>query len=282
MAVKDAVFDDDYTIQSATTGNAINLEVPLGPLHRALKTAQNAHSASLRLTKKDNKPVLCLTITTVIPIASSGRTTATFNANSGSNNAPSFDHHPFDDPTPPAVTNRETTITQDIAVRVLAANVVSGIHEPRCKEPEVHIMLPSLIQLKSVSERFTKLALASKRAPSSAPKAGFTDSSGMVDAGSTGPRLEIAANMHGELKMGIRTDALRIESKWTGLSNPDLDSNVVEGGEEGIRNHPSTKMRDVQGDESWAIVRVEGRDWGRVLGVGRLGGRVVACEYPTT
>ena len=29
----------------------------------------------------------------------------------------------------------------------------------------------------------------------------------------------------------------------------------------------------------WAVVRVEGRDWGRVLGVGRLGGRVIACEF---
>lgn len=27
----------------------------------------------------------------------------------------------------------------------------------------------------------------------------------------------------------------------------------------------------------WSEVIVEGRDWGRVLGVGRMGGRVIAC-----
>ena len=32
-------------------------------------------------------------------------------------------------------------------------------------------------------------------------------------------------------------------------------------------------------DQGWATVRVEGKDWGRVLGVGRLGGRVIACRY---
>ena len=84
--------------------------------------------------------------------------------------------------------------------------------------------------------------------------------------------------MHGELKVGIKTDALRIESCWRGLTNPELDPGQVEGGEEGIRMHPSTRMRGVEGDEGWAVVRVEGRDWGRVLGVGRLGGRVVACK----
>jgi len=40
------------------------------------------------------------------------------------------------------------------------------------------------------------------------------------------------------------------------------------------------QLGDAEGlsDEGWATVRVEGRDWGRVLGVGRLGGRVIACE----
>jgi len=40
--------------------------------------------------------------------------------------------------------------------------------------------------------------------------------------------------------------------------------------------HPSTIMRAKTGEEGWATVRVEGRDGGRVLGVGRLGGRVIA------
>ena len=122
----------------------------------------------------------------------------------------------------------------------------------------MHILLPPLLQLKSISERFTRLALAATRA-------------------AAGPKLEIAANMHGELRVACKTDAMKIESRWSGLSNPELDPGQVEGGEAGVRAHPSTRMRGVVGEEGWAVVRVEGRDWGRVLGVGRMGGRVVAC-----
>lgn len=151
-------------------------------------------------------------------------------------------------------------------MRVLSTVQVEGIHEPRCRDPDVHILLPSLLQLKSISERFTKLALSS------------TNKSGNGFQNGAGPRLEIAANMHGGLKVATRTEGLRIESTWEGLSNPELDVEMVEGGEEGIRRHPSTRMKELQGAEGWATVRVEGRDWGRVLGVGRLGGRVVACK----
>ena len=86
----------------------------------------------------------------------------------------------------------------------------------------------------------------------------------------------MAANGHGGLKIGVETPNLKIESRWEGLTNPELDPGQVEGGEEAVREHASTKMREVGG---WATVRVEGRDWGRVLGVGRLGGRVIACEF---
>lgn len=32
-------------------------------------------------------------------------------------------------------------------------------------------------------------------------------------------------------------------------------------------------------EEGWAKVRIDGRDWGRVLSVGRLSPKVVACKY---
>ena len=85
--------------------------------------------------------------------------------------------------------------------------------------------------------------------------------------------------MHGELRLGIKTDALQCESKWAGLTNPELDPGQVEGGVEGVREHPSTRMKEREGEEGWAVVRIDGRDWGRVLSVGRLGGRVIACEF---
>lgn len=148
-------------------------------------------------------------------------------------------------------------------------------------------MLPPLLQLKSISDRFTKLALSTSTGTTSRRGGGGGGgASGSQDLGapassfasSSSSRLVLAANMHGELRIGVTTAALKIESRWEGLVNPELDPDEVEGGEEGVSRHASTLMKDKEGDEAWAVVRVDGRDWGRVLGVGRLGGKVIACE----
>jgi HUS1 checkpoint protein len=266
----DSIFDDDYTIQSAAENDTINLEVPIGPLYSALKSAQYANSSSIRLTKKDNIPLLSLTIINQMQLTSSGRT----GGGLGLGEAEMRERDPFYDPEGGLNDevdysredhSRETVITQDVAIKVLRMDMVEGIHEPRTSPPEVHILLPPLLQLKSISERFTKLALSATKKPTG------------LQGSHVGPKLEISANMHGELRIGIKTDSLKIESKWSGLNNPDLDPGEVEGGEQGIQNHPSTRYRELEGEESYATVRVECRDWNRVLGVGRLGGRVVAC-----
>lgn len=277
---------ESYHIESGAPKNTINLELPVAPLHSALRSALGATSASLRLTKKDDKPFLILTIVSSSSSASHGIGIGL----AGANAIADADHdaafaNPHDDndgdrdlsfdlhasiSSGPRV--RETTVTQDVPVRVLRAAAVEGLHEPRCRAPDVHIVLPGLGQLKSVSERFTKLALAS------------SDGHGHGLAG--GPRLELSANMHGCLRLGLVTEGLRIASLWSGLVNPELDPSQVEGGVQGVREHPSTRMKGVgagnvdgRGEEGWARVRIDGRDWGRVLSVGRLGGRVIACEW---
>ncbi|KAM0797669.1 cell cycle checkpoint protein-like protein [Usnea florida] len=270
----DSIFET-YTIQSAVENNTINLRIPLAPLHRALRSALTASSASIRLTKKDNIPLLSLTIiTNNLPSTRppTSITTTTLNPDNvpfaaesahtnvdsyGDPNAGIFPH------------DRETTITQEVPVIVLAAATVASIHEPQCPQPDVHIMLPSLLQLKAISERFTKLALSTSTSASNRVR--------LSDAPSSQSRLILSANAHGVLRIGVETPSLKIESKWEGLTNPELDPEQVEGGEEGVRGHASTRMKEREGDEAWSVVRVEGRDWGRVLGVGRLGGRVIAC-----
>ncbi len=276
LIFKDTIFES-YVIQSAIPNNIINLRVPLASLHRALRSALTASSASLRLTKKDNIPLLSLTIITNTLTSSRPEATST---TLGPENAPfPSDSNPdesFDGPEFPGFFShdRETTITQSIPVLVLAAASVSSLHEPHCRDPDVYILLPPLLQLKAISERFTKLALS--------PSTSNSKSNRPTPGGSaefSQSRLLLSANMHGVLKIGVTTPALKIESKWEGLDNPKLDPGQVEGGEEGIRAHASTKMKAKEGEEGWAVVRVEGRDWGRVLGVGRLGGRVIASEF---
>ncbi|KAG7118856.1 Checkpoint protein hus1 like [Verticillium longisporum] len=224
---------ENYHIQSAEANNTINLELPLQPLQRALKSALNSTSASLRLTKKEGVPVLSMTITTT--------TDASAPSAAAAHRAASLDDDPFDDDLPQEHLEtslrreREKIITQDIPVRVE----------------------PPLLQLKAISDRFTKLALASGPAAS---RAG-------------GPKLELSVNMHGALRLRIASEAVDISSTWTGLENPQLDPAQIQGP---IEEHPSARFREA-GPDKWATVRVDGKDWSRVLSVGRLEGRVIAC-----
>lgn len=259
---------ETYTIQSASEQNTINLEVPIQALARALKSAVGATSVQLRLTKKDNVPMLSLTI--VNNTFTSGNSAVAIPAATrltGSDEFGDFDFQAdFEDDAEfgggvGVPRERETVITQDVPVKVLPMQAVEGLHEPRTQEPDVNIYLPSLQQVKSISERFTRLALATKSG----------------SASGVAPRLELSANMHGSLKIAIRTDALSISSVWDGLVNPELDPANVEGGSQGIRDHPSTRMKAL-GKDHWATARVDAKDFSRVLSVGRLAARVIACE----
>jgi len=208
--------------------------------------------------------VLSLTIAT---IASSARKSINGFMN-GEQDAPDpFGDEVFrEESLDPSGHDRETIVTQDIPIRVLSAASVESIHEPRVREPDAHVLLPSLIQLKAVSDRFTKLAAATL---SSGNASGLGNTANI-------PKLELSANMHGSLKLSISTDALNISSLWTDLSNPELDPSQAEDGVDGVENHPSTVLK-AAGPDAWATVRIDGRDWGRVLSVGRMGGRVIAC-----
>ena len=257
---------DTYTIQSASPQNTINLEVPIQALQRALQSAVNATTAQLRLTKKDNVPMLSLTIVNsivAIPPTNTPQISDEYGDFDFRANAEDLDFG-GEDGGPPR--EREAIITQDVPVKVLPMQSVEGLHEPRTREADVNIYLPPLTQVKSISERFAKLAMAK-------------------DGSATGaaPRLELSANMHGSLKIATRTDALSISSVWTGLMNPELDPATMEGGSQAIRDHPSTRMKVLGGENGedeagWAKVRIDARDWSRVLSVGRLGVRVIACR----
>ncbi|EHY56667.1 Checkpoint protein hus1 [Exophiala dermatitidis] len=264
---------ESYILQSASPKNTINLEVPIQALSRALKSAYGSTSAQIRLTKKDNVPMLSLTIVT--NTFSSGNSIVAPNSATGQAGAGGV-HGEFDsnDDMQDAsfigangggARERETIITQDIPVKVLSMEVVERIHQPRTQEPDVNIYLPPLAQIKTISDRFTRLAIATTKGSSSAS-----------------PRLELSANMHGSLKISVRTDALNITSRWTGLANPELDPAHFPDGSQGVRDHPSTRMKQLGGTDGeneagWSKVRIDAKDWSRVLSVGRVSARVIAC-----
>jgi len=260
----DLIFEN-YHIQSAEANNTINLELPLGPLQRALKSASNSNHANLRLTKRDGVPMLSMTIHTMTKDNfqdSRGGGGARNGAGGYGNN----EDDPFADATDvfqqeslelTMKREREKVITQDIPVRVLHPDTVETIMQPKVREPDVHIQLPPLPQLKAISDRFTKLALTAAATSTS----------------SHNPKLELSANMHGSLRLRLAAEALDITSVWDGLENPELDPAQLKMD---ISEHPSTKFKEA-GPDKWATVRVDGRDWSRVLSIGRLEGRVIAC-----
>lgn len=285
----DFIFSD-YHIQSAEPSNTINLELPLGPLQRALKSAINSDHATLRLTKKEGIPVLSMTIHTTPEQRAAGnpqpgfpfhsrRPAASDNNNHGGGYGAEGDNDdPFGDADMEALEltmrrEREKVITQDIPVRVLHPDTVETIMQPKVREPDVHIQLPPLMQLKAISDRFTKLALTTTTAGGGGGGGSGRAAPASLSAGGGSPKLELSANMHGGLRLRIATDALDIESTWRGLDNPELDPAQLAVP---IAEHPSTRFREA-GPDRWATVRVDGKDWSRVLGVGRLEGRVIAC-----
>ncbi|KAJ1874595.1 Checkpoint protein hus1 [Coemansia sp. RSA 1722] len=106
----------DYRIESAHS-NEIYLEFSIDNLQRALKSAQGALQTTLKLTKKQQLPVLSLIIQNQ------------------------------------STTGRELVLTQDVPVRVLTPLQMESIREPMVPDGQVHIMMPPLNSVRSVAER---------------------------------------------------------------------------------------------------------------------------------
>lgn len=271
-----------------SNSDSINIEINMSVLNRALRSAFGASSAQLRLTKKDTMPMLALTVLTTE--WTEGNMALATDERAQQDSASMGPGEVVGDR---RARERETWITQEIPIKILHESAVEGLHEPHCPDPDVHIILPSLAQLKNISDRFTKLASSDSknRQPGimAVEAPGMNGSFGGPGANSgaaalstnTAPKLELSANMHGKLRLSIVTDELRIASVWSGLVNPPLDPAHI--AQEHYSQLPSERMREVGDDDEsgWAKVRIDGRDWSRVLSVGRLSPKVVACESYT-
>ncbi|CAK7564808.1 MAG: Checkpoint protein hus1 [Sporothrix epigloea] len=310
---RDFFFDPDtFALQSKNVDNAIDLEVTLASLQRALRSALNSTDAVLKLTKRDDVPVLSMTIHTMTnprglgafgfgPISTgAGGGDAANNRFRESTFGSTYDDGPGgvggggagrEEPLELlAKSEREKVVLQDMPVRVMKAEAMKAIMEPVVPESDVNIELPPLMQLKAVSDRFTKLAAHTTSGGSGSlglAPAGFSTATGSGGGGGgnsaggsgTGPKLEISANMYGMLRLRLMTDTLSVETVWNDLENPVMNEDMLTMP---LEEHPSTRYREA-GPDKFATVRVDGRDWSRVLSVGRLeGARVIACVIDST
>ncbi|SPO00710.1 related to mitotic and DNA damage checkpoint protein hus1 [Cephalotrichum gorgonifer] len=256
----DVIFDE-VSISSKEPDNAINLELPLAPLQRALKSALNSVSADMKLSKRasDGVPVLAMTISTL-----TNPTTAAANQPRGgaygAGGAVDVDAddddltgYPIENLETSLRREREKVITHEIPIRVLYPESVETIMQPKTRDPDVNITFPPLLHLKALADRFTRLTAAGATSRSAAPK------------------LELSANMFGSLRLSVRTDGGSVSSEWAGLVTPELNPEQMSLP---VEEHPTTRFREA-GPERWASVRVDGKDLSRVLSVGRLEGRVI-------
>ncbi|MBE3112317.1 MAG: hypothetical protein IMZ46_17715, partial [Acidobacteria bacterium] len=251
----DVIFDD-VTISSKEPDNTINLELPLAPLQRALKSALHSVSAHMKLSKRasDGVPVLAMTIATLTNPAAGPqpRPSATHGAmNPDDDDDDDLAAYPAENLETSLRREREKIITHEIPIRVLYPESVETIMQPKTRDPDVNITFPSLLQLKALADRFTRLTATSTTRAA--------------------PKLELSANMFGALRLAVQTDGGSVSSEWGGLVTPELNPDQMSVP---MEEHPTARFR-AAGPERWASVRVDGRDLSRVLSVGRLDGRVI-------
>lgn len=254
----DVIFDE-VAISSKEPDNTINLELPLAPLQRALKSALNSVYAHMKLSKRaDGVPVLAMSIATLTnPSAGPGpqpRTTTAAGGPHDYDDAEDLSGYPVENLETSLRREREKIITHEIPIRVLYPESVETIMQPKTRDPDVNITFPPLLQLKALADRFTRLTAAA----SSRATAGFA-------------KLELSANMFGALRLAVQTDGGSVSSEWSGLVTPELNPEQMSVP---MDEHPTARFR-AAGPDKWASVRVDGKDLSRVLSVGRLEGRVI-------
>ncbi|ORY42784.1 cell cycle checkpoint [Rhizoclosmatium globosum] len=178
---------EEHVVESMNKGE-IWLEVNGEHFTRTLKCTTNCTSVTMRLTKKMNLPVLCFTINT------KGRT------------------------------GKPIQLIQDCPCRILQAAQTEELKEPNVPNPDVHIILPPVVALKSMADRM-KLV---------------------------GGHMIVKANMSGEFVMLIENDMVKLETFYEDLDNPAIDPSQVE---------PSQQPSLNRDPKEFAQVRVDIRDF---------------------
>ncbi|PPR04814.1 hypothetical protein CVT24_007074 [Panaeolus cyanescens] len=84
------------------------------------------------------------------------------------------------------------SIAHDVKIEVLRPADVAKMTEPLCPEPDLHILMPRLEDLRTIVERLRPLS----------------------------DIVSFRGNNNGKLQLAIHTDSVQIETEWTELQNP--------------------------------------------------------------
>ncbi|KIJ62874.1 hypothetical protein HYDPIDRAFT_30017 [Hydnomerulius pinastri MD-312] len=91
-------------------------------------------------------------------------------------------------------TGRKVRVAHDVRIDVMRPTEVEKLREPRCPDPDVHVLLPPLQKLRTIVERLRPLSDV----------------------------LALRANNSGKLQIAINTDTVKLETQWVGCANPPM------------------------------------------------------------
>ncbi|KAG1737146.1 cell cycle checkpoint [Suillus paluster] len=89
---------------------------------------------------------------------------------------------------------RKVRVAHDVRIDVMRPAEGDKLHEPRCPDPNVHILLPPLQKLRTIVERIRPLSDV----------------------------LALRANNSGTLQLSISTDTVKLETQWVKCANPSM------------------------------------------------------------
>ncbi|TFY83330.1 hypothetical protein EWM64_g682 [Hericium alpestre] len=167
----------DYRIQS-NANNEISLALATDALSQALRSAA-AHSGAeeivMKLAKKRDVAVLSFEI---------------FGASR---------------------MGRRVKVAHDVRIEVLKPADVARLKEPLCPEPDIHILLPPLLKLRTIVDRLRPLADV----------------------------IAVRANGSGKLQISAATESAKMDVVWEGCANPRM---AQEGLSQGV---PDGEQNDI-------------------------------------
>ncbi|KAF8339769.1 checkpoint protein Hus1/Mec3 [Cantharellus anzutake] len=145
----------DYRIQS-NSENMIHMQISTEPFVQALRSAQSSPDVVIKLAKRDELAVLRFDFQAV--------------SHQGKN----------------------IQVIHDVRVHVMRQEEIARLEEPQCPEPDVHIILPPLTKLRTVTEHMRPLSSL----------------------------MGVSATRSGRFSLRIQTDEVSVETDWTGCETP--------------------------------------------------------------
>ncbi|ETW82603.1 hypothetical protein HETIRDRAFT_57794 [Heterobasidion irregulare TC 32-1] len=163
----------DYRIQS-NADNQISLLLSTEALLHALRSSESSSNADdivMKLAKKRDVAVLSFEILGAGTGAAAGAG---------------------------ASTGGGMKVTHDVRIEVLKPAEVERLREPLCPEPDIHILLPPLLKLRTLVDRLRPMA----------------------------DIVAVRANGAGRLQISAGTDEVKLDLVWEGCTNPRMDGHA--------------------------------------------------------